>query len=69
MALLTARELAAELKVHEDEVYRNAAAGKIPSYKFGRSRRFDLREVLAASRHAVEAEQRRVERATVATRR
>ncbi len=54
MALLTARELAAELRVNTDEVYRNAAAGKIPSYKIGKSRRFDLREVLAASRAAAE---------------
>lgn len=50
MPLLTAKELAAELHVNEKDLYRKAQAGEIPSYKFGKSRRFDLKEVLEASR-------------------
>lgn len=50
MPLLTAKELAAELRMHACDVYRKAAAGELPSYKVGKSRRFDLREVLAAIR-------------------
>lgn len=50
MPLLTAKELAAELRVNVKDLYRKALAGEIPSYKFGKSRRFKLDEVLAASR-------------------
>lgn len=50
MPLLTAKQLAAELRMNECVIYGMAAAGEIPSYKFGKSRRFDLREVLAARR-------------------
>lgn len=48
--LLTAPELAAVLQVNVKDLYRKALAGEIPSYKFGKSRRFKLDEVLAASR-------------------
>ena len=48
--LLTAPELAAILRMNVKELYRKAQLGEIPSYKFGKSRRFDLKDVLAASR-------------------
>jgi excisionase family DNA binding protein len=44
---LTARELAKILGVSEDWVYAQAAAGSLPSYKFGGHRRFKLSEVEA----------------------
>ena len=48
--LLTAPELAAVLKVNVKDLYRKAQTGEIPSYRFGKSRRFKLDEVLAAHR-------------------
>lgn len=48
--LLTAPELAKVLRVNVKELYRKALVGEIPSYKFGRSRRFLLQEVLNACR-------------------
>jgi excisionase family DNA binding protein len=48
--LLTAQELAAALKTNHKDLYRMAAAGRIPSYKIGSSRRFLLEEVLAVCR-------------------
>jgi excisionase family DNA binding protein len=51
---LTARELAEILGVSEDWVYGQAAAGYLPSYKFGGHRRFKLSEIKAwAAAHAV----------------
>lgn len=50
MPLLTAQQLAVELQMNAIELYRKAQAGVIPSYKLGKSRRFDLAEVLAAMR-------------------
>jgi excisionase family DNA binding protein len=46
--LLTAPQLAKLMQVNEKEIYRKAQCGMIPSYRFGRARRFDLCEVLAA---------------------
>lgn len=53
MPLLTAKELALELHVNEKDVYRKAQSGELPSYKIGKSRRFDLAEVLRAVRDHV----------------
>lgn len=46
--LLTARELAAILRVHEVSVRRWALDGTIPSLHVGRSVRFKLADVMAA---------------------
>lgn len=43
--LLTARELAELLGVHENWVYARAAAGRIPSYRIDGARRFARDEV------------------------
>jgi excisionase family DNA binding protein len=51
--LLTCDELARELGLSRSHVFELAAERRIPSYRFGRSLRFDLREVLAATRAAV----------------
>lgn len=48
--LLTAPELAAILQVNVKELYRKALLGEIPSYRFGKCRRFVLAEVLATLR-------------------
>jgi len=48
--LMTAAQLAAALQVNEKDLYRKALRGEIPSYKFGKCRRFRLSEVLEASR-------------------
>ena len=49
MALLTAQELARELKVTVDTVWRYTRKGKIPSLRLGpRDYRYSLEDVLAA---------------------
>jgi excisionase family DNA binding protein len=45
--LLTPKELAARLKVSDDWIYEQAAAGSLPCHRFGRNIRFSLAEVLA----------------------
>jgi excisionase family DNA binding protein len=45
--MLTAREIADTLGVHENWVYDRAATGELPSYKFGGNRRFRPSEVEA----------------------
>ncbi len=50
MSLLNAQQLADELGVHVETVYRRAAAGTIPSYHVGAAVRFDLAEVLEVLR-------------------
>ena len=40
-SMLTAREVAELLGVHENWVYDHAASGDLPSYKIGGTRRFD----------------------------
>ena len=41
-SMLTAREVAELLGVHENWVYDQAANGELPSYKIGGTRRFDF---------------------------
>jgi excisionase family DNA binding protein len=43
-SMLTAREVAELLGVHENWVYDHAASGDLPSYKIGGTRRFDPEE-------------------------
>ena len=44
-SMLTARQVAELLGVHENWVYDHAASGDLPSYKIGGSRRFDPEEL------------------------
>jgi excisionase family DNA binding protein len=44
-SMMTARQVAELLRVHENWVYEQAAAGVLPSYKIGGTRRFDPTEV------------------------
>jgi excisionase family DNA binding protein len=44
-SMLTAREVAELLGVHENWVYDHAASGDLPSYKIGGTRRFDPDEL------------------------
>jgi excisionase family DNA binding protein len=44
--MMTARQVAELLGVHENWVYDQAAAGVLPSYKIGGTRRFHRAEVL-----------------------
>jgi excisionase family DNA binding protein len=46
--LLCDAQLAEILGLHRVTVRKLALLGKIPSYKFGRARRFNVEEVLAA---------------------
>ena len=51
--MMTARQVAALLGVHENWVYDQAAAGALPSYKIGGTRRFlpdELRSWIAEHR-------------------
>jgi excisionase family DNA binding protein len=53
--MMTARQVAALLGVHENWVYDQAAAGLLPSYKIGGTRRFlpdELRSWIAEHRQA-----------------
>jgi excisionase family DNA binding protein len=43
--MMTARQVAELLGVHENWVYDQAASGELPSYKIGGTRRFDRNEV------------------------
>lgn len=58
-SLMTARQVAELLGVHENWVYDQAAGGTLPSYKLGGTRRFDPDELRAwiASHREVEGEQ------------
>ena len=52
-SMMTARQVAELLGVHENWVYDQAASGALPSYKIGGTRRFDpdeLRGWIAAHR-------------------
>jgi excisionase family DNA binding protein len=54
-SMMTARQVAELLGVHENWVYDQAANGALPSYKIGGTRRFDpdeLRGWIAAHREA-----------------
>ena len=44
-SMMTARQVAELLGVHENWVYDQAASGELPSYKIGGSRRFDPHEL------------------------
>jgi len=44
-SMLTARQVAELLGVHENWVYEMAASGELPSYKIGGTRRFDRDEI------------------------
>ena len=44
--LLTARELAREISLSRDQVYRLARGGAIPAHKIGHEWRFSLGEVM-----------------------
>ena len=44
-SMMTARQVAELLGVHENWVYDHAAAGELPSYKIGGTRRFDPDEM------------------------
>lgn len=44
-SMMTARQVAELLGVHENWVYDQAAAGVLPSYKLGGARRFDPQEL------------------------
>ena len=54
-SMMTARQVAELLGVHENWVYDQAAGGELPSYKIGGTRRFDpdeLRGWIAGHREA-----------------
>ena len=44
-SMMTARQVAELLGVHENWVYDHAASGELPSYKIGGTRRFDRSEI------------------------
>jgi len=44
-SMMTVRQVAELLGVHENWVYDQAASGQLPSYKIGGTRRFDRDEV------------------------
>jgi excisionase family DNA binding protein len=52
-ALLTAKELSAEIHLSVSAIYDLAAHGKLPHYRVGGSVRFALDEVLEATRKEV----------------
>jgi excisionase family DNA binding protein len=60
-SMMTARQVAELLGVHENWVYDQAAIGVLPSYKIGGTRRFDpdeLRGWIAEHREADRPERR-----------
>jgi excisionase family DNA binding protein len=44
-SMMTARQVAELIGVHENWVYDQAASGELPSYKIGGTRRFDRDEI------------------------
>jgi excisionase family DNA binding protein len=60
--MMTARQVAELIGVHENWVYDQAASGNLPSYKIGGTRRFDLEELRGwiAERREREPSERRV---------
>src|SRR3982751_3831164 len=59
-SIMTARQVAELLGVHENWVYDQAASGGLPSYKIGGARRFDrdeLRDWIAEHRQTETARQ------------
>jgi excisionase family DNA binding protein len=69
-SMLTARQVAELLGVHENWVYDLAASGELPSYKLGGTRRFDRDEVHGwIAEHRTTERERPVKRRQKATRR
>ncbi len=63
-SMMTVRQVAELLGVHENWVYDQAASGELPSYKLGGTRRFDpdeLRGWIAEHREAERAQPKRGE--------
>jgi excisionase family DNA binding protein len=64
-SMMTARQVAELLGVHENWVYDQAASGELPSYKIGGTRRFDpdeLRDWIGEHREADRKQPERRER-------
>jgi excisionase family DNA binding protein len=61
-SMMTARQVAELLGVHENWVYDQAAAGVLPSYKLGGTRRFDPEELRRWIAHHRQAERDQRER-------
>lgn len=61
-SMMTARQVAELLGVHENWVYDHAASGDLPSYKIGGVRRFIRDEVLGWIAALREPERKRAER-------
>jgi excisionase family DNA binding protein len=69
-SMMTARQVAELLGVHENWVYDQAASGALPSYKIGGTRRFDpdeLRGWIAEHRQAESKRPKGHARKTMAT--
>src|SRR5213080_2334558 len=61
-SMMTARQVAELLGVHENWVYDQAASGELPSYKIGGTRRFDADELRGWIAEHREAERKQPER-------
>jgi excisionase family DNA binding protein len=61
-SMMTARQVAELLGVHENWVYDRAATGELPSYKIGGTRRFDRIEIDGYIAEHREPERKRPER-------
>ena len=61
-SMMTARQVAELLGVHENWVYDQAASGGLPSYKIGGTRRFDPEELRGWIAEHREAERKQPER-------
>ena len=66
-SMMTARQVAELLGVHENWVYDHAASGELPSYKIGGTRRFIRGEVDGYIAEHREPERKRPERERRAT--
>jgi excisionase family DNA binding protein len=61
-SMMTVRQVAELLGVHENWVYDQAANGELPSYKIGGARRFDRDELRGWIAEHREAERKQPER-------
>ena len=61
-SMMTVRQVAELLGVHENWVYDQAASGELPSYKIGGTRRFDPDELRGWIAEHREAERKQPER-------
>jgi excisionase family DNA binding protein len=71
-SMMTVRQVAELLGVHENWVYDQAASGELPSYKLGGTRRFDpdeLRSWIAGHRETEATRERRGQTSTKTKRR